>query len=73
MTCIVDDVIQIATKYSDILSEDPEVHFKYIQAATRTGQLREVEHICRERVVPTTYIIRARQLPARRFVPCLGK
>ena len=30
------------------LSEDPEVHFKYIQAATRTGQLREVEHIYRE-------------------------
>ncbi|KAJ7453943.1 hypothetical protein B0H11DRAFT_264777 [Mycena galericulata] len=69
-------VIQIATKYSDILgpvkliemfegfksfeglyyylgsvvnvSEDPEVHFKYIQAATRTGQIREVERICRE-------------------------
>ena len=30
------------------LSEDPEVHFKYIQAATRTGQLREVERIRRE-------------------------
>lgn len=30
------------------LSEDPEVHFKYIQAATRTGQLREVERIVRE-------------------------
>ncbi|KAF8159760.1 hypothetical protein B0H34DRAFT_858496 [Crassisporium funariophilum] len=69
-------VIQIATKYSEILgpvkliemfesfktfeglyyylgsivnlSEDPEVHFKYIQAATRTGQIREVERICRE-------------------------
>lgn len=69
-------VVQIATKYSDILgpvklvemfesfksfeglyyylgsvvnlSEDPEVHFKYIQAATRTGQIREVERICRE-------------------------
>lgn len=69
-------VIQIATKYSDILgpvklielfesfksfeglyyylgsivnlSEDPEVHFKYIQAAVRTGQIREVERICRE-------------------------
>jgi len=24
------------------------VHFKYIQAATRTGQIREVERICRE-------------------------
>ena len=69
-------VIQIATKYSDILgpvkliemfksyksfeglyyylssivnlSPDLEVHFKYIQAATRTGQIREVERICRE-------------------------
>ncbi|KAH6916189.1 clathrin heavy chain 1 [Coprinopsis sp. MPI-PUGE-AT-0042] len=30
------------------LSQDPEVHFKYIQAATRTGQIREVERICRE-------------------------
>jgi clathrin heavy chain len=69
-------VIQIATKYSDVLgpvkliemfesfktfeglyyylgsivnlSTDPEVNFKYIQAATRTGQIREVERICRE-------------------------
>ena len=69
-------VVQIATKYSDILgpiklielfesyksfeglyyylgsvvnlSQDQEVHFKYIQAATRTGQIREVERICRE-------------------------
>jgi clathrin heavy chain len=30
------------------LSTDPEVHFKYIQAATRTGQIREVERLCRE-------------------------
>ena len=30
------------------ISTDPEVHFKYIQAATRTGQIREVERICRE-------------------------
>jgi hypothetical protein len=31
------------------LSEDPKVHFKYIQAATaRTGKIHEVEHICRE-------------------------
>jgi len=28
------------------LSEDPEVHIKYIQAATCTSQIREVEHIC---------------------------
>lgn len=30
------------------MSEDPEVQFKYIQAATKTGQIREVERICRE-------------------------
>ncbi|KAJ7846851.1 hypothetical protein B0H14DRAFT_3677699 [Mycena olivaceomarginata] len=30
------------------VSEDPEVHFKYIQAATRTGQICEVEWICHE-------------------------
>ena len=29
-------------------SQDPEVHFKYIQAACKTGQLKEVERICRE-------------------------
>ncbi|KAH7731613.1 clathrin heavy chain [Aphelenchoides avenae] len=29
-------------------SQDPEVHFKYIQAATRIGQIKEVERICRE-------------------------
>ena len=30
------------------LCEDPEVHFKYIQPATRTGQIREAERICHE-------------------------
>ncbi|KAI9810581.1 MAG: hypothetical protein M1826_003503 [Phylliscum demangeonii] len=30
------------------VSQDPEVHFKYIEAATKTGQLTEVERICRE-------------------------
>lgn len=30
------------------LSEDKDVHFKYIEAATRIGQLNEVERICRE-------------------------
>ncbi|EDQ92603.1 uncharacterized protein MONBRDRAFT_19294 [Monosiga brevicollis MX1] len=28
-------------------SEDPEVHFKYIEAACKTGQTKEVERICR--------------------------
>jgi clathrin heavy chain len=30
------------------VSQDPGVHFKYIQAACRTGQMKEVERICRE-------------------------
>ncbi|EMD90917.1 hypothetical protein COCC4DRAFT_194695 [Bipolaris maydis ATCC 48331] len=30
------------------VSEDPDVHFKYIEAATTMGQLNEVERICRE-------------------------
>jgi len=29
-------------------NQDPDVHFKYIQAACRTGQMKEVERICRE-------------------------
>ena len=69
-------VIQIATKYSDLLgpprliellekyrtaeglyyylgsivnlSEDPEVNFKYIEAATKMGQFTEVQRICRD-------------------------
>ncbi|RDW67834.1 putative clathrin heavy chain [Coleophoma cylindrospora] len=30
------------------LSEDPDVNFKYIEAATRMGQFAEVERICRD-------------------------
>ncbi|KAI2792259.1 putative clathrin heavy chain [Penicillium oxalicum] len=30
------------------LSEDPDVHFKYIEAATAMSQITEVERICRE-------------------------
>lgn len=29
-------------------SQDPEVHFKYIQAACKNNQIKEVERICRE-------------------------
>ena len=29
-------------------SQESDVHFKYIQAACKTGQLKEVERICRE-------------------------
>ena len=69
-------VVQIATKFSDLLgpnrlielferhkateglyyylgsivnlSEDPDVHFKYIEAATIMNQFTEVERICRD-------------------------
>ena len=30
------------------VSEDKDVHFKYIEAATKMGQIQEVERICRE-------------------------
>ena len=29
-------------------SEDPEIHFKYIEAAAKTGQIKEVERVTRE-------------------------
>jgi len=32
-------------------SEDPEVHFKYIVAASRVGNMQEVERVCRESTV----------------------
>lgn len=31
-----------------ICSEDPEIHFKYIEAAAKTGQIKEVERVTRE-------------------------
>ncbi|CDY35984.1 BnaA05g29660D [Brassica napus] len=30
------------------MSEDPDVHFKYIEASAKTGQLKEVERVTRE-------------------------
>jgi clathrin heavy chain len=29
-------------------SENPDIHFKYIEAAARTGQIKEVERVTRE-------------------------
>jgi hypothetical protein len=29
-------------------SEDPDLHFKYIEAAAKTGQIKEVERVTRE-------------------------
>lgn len=29
-------------------SEDPDIHFKYIEAAAKTGQVKEVERVTRE-------------------------
>lgn len=30
------------------LIDDPEIHYKYIEAAARTGQIADVERVCRE-------------------------
>ncbi|KAL0708360.1 hypothetical protein Bca4012_074786 [Brassica carinata] len=31
-----------------LINEDPEVHFKYIEASAKTGQIKEVERVTRE-------------------------
>jgi clathrin heavy chain len=31
-----------------VFSEDPEIHYKYIEAAAKTGQIKEVERVTRE-------------------------
>lgn len=38
------------------VSEDKDVHFKYIEAATKIGQLNEVERICRESSKLSSYL-----------------
>lgn len=35
-------------KYFFSYSEDPDIHFKYIEAAAKTGQIKEVERVTRE-------------------------
>lgn len=30
------------------VAQDPDIHYKYIEAAAKTGQIREVERITRE-------------------------
>ncbi|PWZ23102.1 Clathrin heavy chain 1 [Zea mays] len=45
------DVIRAAEEanvYNDLVNEDPDIHFKYIEAAARTGQIKEVERVTRE-------------------------
>jgi hypothetical protein len=39
---------RLITISSSWCREDPEVHFKYIEAAARTGQIKEVERVTRE-------------------------
>ena len=31
-----------------IASEDPEIHFKYIEPEAKIGKIKEVEHVTRE-------------------------
>ncbi|PWZ30333.1 Clathrin heavy chain 1 [Zea mays] len=35
-------------KVRHVIPEDPDIHFKYIEAAARTGQIKEVERVTRE-------------------------
>ena len=42
---LVDGREQLLPEELAVGSEDPEAHFKYIQAAVCTGQIREVERI----------------------------
>jgi hypothetical protein len=43
-------------------SQDSEVHFKFIEAAVKTGQMKEVERICRE---SSSCVVTADPLPYR--------
>jgi hypothetical protein len=43
LRCVFDSVI-----LNFPFSEDPEIHFKYIEAAAKTGQIKEVERVTRE-------------------------
>lgn len=39
---------EILTVSGNWYSEDPAIHFKYIEAAAKTGQIKEVERVTRE-------------------------
>eukprot|EP00913_Durusdinium_trenchii_P027645 g25926.t1 len=40
--------VKVAIQYHEQIGTDPDVHFKYIQAASRVGNMQEVERVCRE-------------------------
>lgn len=39
---------QLLYSFFVLCSEDPDIHFKYIEAAAKTGQIKEVERVTRE-------------------------
>ncbi|PWZ37419.1 Clathrin heavy chain 1 [Zea mays] len=39
---------KVVAAFAERRDEDPEIHFKYIEAAARTGQIKEVERVTRE-------------------------
>ncbi|CAN8289591.1 unnamed protein product, partial [Cochlearia groenlandica] len=43
-----DGILMICNVFPLFHSEDPEIHFKYIEAAAKTGQIKEVERVTRE-------------------------
>lgn len=38
----------VLTSFVHLCFQDPEEHYKYIEAAARTGQIKEVERVTRE-------------------------
>ncbi|ONM20154.1 Clathrin heavy chain 2 [Zea mays] len=49
---LAEDKLECSEELGDLVKvrwiEDPEIHFKYIEAAARTGQIKEVERVTRE-------------------------
>ncbi|PWZ44489.1 Clathrin heavy chain 1 [Zea mays] len=39
---------KVVAAFAERRDEDPDIHFKYIEAAARTGQIKEVERVTRE-------------------------
>ncbi|KAH7854674.1 hypothetical protein Vadar_016704 [Vaccinium darrowii] len=46
--CVGALLLPSTASFEDLPCEDPDIHFKYIEAAAKTGQIKEVEHVPRE-------------------------
>jgi len=57
------------------LSQDPLVHYKYIEAAAKTQQFKEVERVCRDSTVfvaedVKTFLMEAKLPDPRPLILC---